>query len=150
MNCIVIVGSSISSSGKMVGRAISVMVSPTLRSAMPVMAQMSPAAASASSNRLSDWIAEHLLRRGTPRACRRDGRSSTRSPDLDPARVDAADGDVAEVVVVVERRDLHAEGAVDVAGGRRHVLDDQVEQRRRDPSCASVRLLTAQPSRPEA
>src|SRR5205814_5974484 len=47
----------------------------------------------------------------------------------DAARLDAADGDVAEVVVVVEGGDVHGQRRVDVGLGRRHEVDDQVQQR---------------------
>ena len=49
--------------------------------------------------------------------------------DLGAAGAHAADRHVAEVVVVVERRDLHAQRRVGIAGGRRHLLDDEVEDR---------------------
>ena len=107
---IVIVGSSIVSSGRIVGSAIDVIVSPTLSSAMPVNATMSPARASASSKRLRPWKPSTFWTRNSsclPSRCA----SSTRSPTLLVPGAHAADRHVAEVVVVVERRDLHAAAA---------------------------------------
>ena len=50
--------------------------------------------------------------------------------DLDVTIDDAADGDEAEEVVVVERGDLHAERRVEVGLGPRGLLEDHVEERR--------------------
>ena len=68
MKYIFTVGSSISSNGSTTGRSISVMVSPTVRSCIPVTAQMSPAAASASSKRFSDWKPRILATRNSSRS----------------------------------------------------------------------------------
>ena len=48
---------------------------------------------------------------------------------LDGARRDAARQDAAQERIGIERRCQHAEGAV-IDGGRRHVLEDQIEHRR--------------------
>ncbi len=128
MNCILTVGSSISSSGSTTGRAISVIVSPTVRSCMPVTAQMSPAAASPSSNRFSDWYPSSLATRNSSlRAVAVHAHHAVAR--LDAARLDAADGHVAQVVVVIQRGDVHGQRRVHVGGRRRHRLDDHVEQR---------------------
>ena len=46
------------------------------------------------------------------------------------ARLHAPDGDVAEVVVVVERGHVHGQRSFHVSSRRRHGVEDEVEQRR--------------------
>ena len=116
MNCMVIVGSSTVSGGRTRGALMAVMVSPTLSSVMPVAAMMSPApprplrAAQA-------LIGEELLdaKLFAPSPAPAGDQHAIAHGDAPP--LDAADGDVAQVVVVVERRHLQTQRRIDIDAG---------------------------------
>jgi len=97
---------------------------------MPVTAQMSPAAASASSKRLRAWVAENL---GHPEllalAVAVDAQRAVALANA--AREDAPDGHVTEVVVVVQGGHVHGQRRVDVGGRRGDLFHHQVEQWRK-------------------
>ena len=125
---IVIVGGSMSTKGSGWRSSVSVSVSPMNTSSKPQMPTMSPALACLSLDLLQADVAE---KRGDIRALALAVlvMQTIGVADLHAAADDAAVGDAAEVVAVVEVRDEHLEIAHVGLRRRRDVLDDRLEER---------------------